>query len=145
MAIEKTIVIKTDTQSATKDIKNLEKAVEGVNKEVQETTESSSELTGQLDNLTGGAISKFKAFKTSLKLRSNISLAFLVIRFFKLLVGVCEQILPPLKSHVPMCDTIKHPPDFVALWERDFVRKLSYTVDRNGATESGDVRSYRTI
>lgn len=67
MAIEKTIVIKTDTQSATKDIKNLEKAVEGVNKEVQETTESSSELTGQLDNLTGGAISKFKAFKTSLK------------------------------------------------------------------------------
>jgi hypothetical protein len=67
MAIEKTIVIKTDTQSATKDIKNLEKAVEGVNKEVKETTESSSELTGQLDNLTGGAISKFKAFKTSLK------------------------------------------------------------------------------
>ena len=63
MAIEKTIVIKTDTQSATKDIKNLEKAVEGVNKEVKETTESSSELTGQLDNLTGGAISKFKAFK----------------------------------------------------------------------------------
>jgi len=67
MAIEKTIVIKTDTQSATKDIKDLEKAVEGVNKEVKETTESSSELTGQLDNLTGGAISKFKAFKTSLK------------------------------------------------------------------------------
>jgi len=67
MAIEKTIVIKTDTKSATKDIKDLEKAVEGVNEEVKETAESSSELTGQLDNLTGGAISKFKAFKTSLK------------------------------------------------------------------------------
>jgi len=67
MAIEKTVVIKTDTKSATKDIKDLEKAVEGVNEEVKETTESSSELTGQLDNLTGGAISKFKAFKTSLK------------------------------------------------------------------------------
>ena len=67
MAIEKTIVIKTDTKSATKDIKDLEKAVEGVNEEVKETATSSSELTGQLDNLTGGAISKFKAFKTSLK------------------------------------------------------------------------------
>lgn len=65
--VEKTIVIKTDTKSSQKEVKELEKAVEGVNKEVKETTESSSELTGQLDNLTGGAISKFKAFKTSLK------------------------------------------------------------------------------
>tara|TARA_B100001093_G_scaffold318682_1_gene304035 strand:- start:4592 stop:6472 length:1881 start_codon:yes stop_codon:yes gene_type:complete len=65
--VEKTIVIKTDTKSSQKEVKELEKAVEGVNKEVKETATSSSELTGQLDNLTGGAISKFKAFKTSLK------------------------------------------------------------------------------
>jgi chemotaxis protein histidine kinase CheA len=67
MAIEKTIVIKTDTQSATKDIKNLEKAVEGVNKEVKETTGSTEAMGGVLDNVTGGAVSKFKGLKGSLK------------------------------------------------------------------------------
>ena len=60
--VEKTIVIKTDTKSSQKEVKELEKAVEGVNKEVKETTGSTEAMGGALDNVTGGAITKFKAF-----------------------------------------------------------------------------------
>ncbi len=65
--VEKTIVIKTDTKSSQKEIKDLEKAVEGVNKEVKETTGSTEAMGGVLDNVTGGAVSKFKGLKGSLK------------------------------------------------------------------------------
>ena len=67
MAIEKTINIDVNSKKAQKDVKDLEKSIEGVNKEVKEVGESSNELTGQLDNLTGGAISKFKGFRGTLK------------------------------------------------------------------------------
>ena len=65
--VEKTIVIKTDTKSSQKEVKELEKAVEGVNKEVKETTGSTEAMGGALDNVTGGAITKFKAFTGTLK------------------------------------------------------------------------------
>ena len=67
MAIEKTINIDVNSKKAQKDVKDLEKSIEGVNKEVKEVSESSAELTGQLDNLTGGAISKFKGLRGGLK------------------------------------------------------------------------------
>jgi hypothetical protein len=43
------------------------KEVEKLNKELNQTKETSSELGGALDKVTGGAISKFGAFKTSLQ------------------------------------------------------------------------------
>jgi len=65
--VEKTIVIKTDTKSSQKEVKELEKAVEGVNKEVKETSASTEAMGGVLDNVTGGAVSKFNGLKGSLK------------------------------------------------------------------------------
>lgn len=77
MAIEKTINIDVNSKKAQKDVKDLEKSIEGVNKEVKEVGESSNELTGQLDNLTGGAISKFKGFRGTLK---NVITSFKSLR-----------------------------------------------------------------
>lgn len=65
--VEKTIVIKTDTKSSQKEVKELEKAVEGVNKEVKETSASTEAMGGVLDSVTGGAVSKFNGLKGSLK------------------------------------------------------------------------------
>ena len=67
MATVKTVNIEVNTKKGQKEVKDLEKSIEGVNKEVKEVGESSNELTGQLDNLTGGAISKFKGFRGTLK------------------------------------------------------------------------------
>jgi hypothetical protein len=67
MAIEKTINIDVNSKKAQKDVKDLEKSIGDVNKEVKNTSESSAELTGRLDNVTGGAITKFKGLKGGLK------------------------------------------------------------------------------
>ena len=85
MAIEKTINIDVNSKKAQKDVKDLEKSIEGVNKEVQETNESSAELTGQLDTLTGGAISKFKGLKGTL---GNVVKSFKSLRVAIIATGI---------------------------------------------------------
>ena len=68
MALTKTFTLKFDTDSAEKELKGLEKEVGKVDKKVKDTSESTSEMTGQLDKLTGGAVSGFKKMSGSLKL-----------------------------------------------------------------------------
>jgi DNA repair exonuclease SbcCD ATPase subunit len=48
---------------ATKGLNDLEKSIDGVNKEVKETSKSTQAMSGTLDKATGGAVSKFAAFK----------------------------------------------------------------------------------
>ena len=67
MATVKTVNIEVNTKKGQKEAKDLEKSIGDVNKEVKNTSESSAELTGRLDNVTGGAISKFKGLKGGLK------------------------------------------------------------------------------
>tara|TARA_R110000803_G_scaffold200577_2_gene264994 strand:+ start:5193 stop:7070 length:1878 start_codon:yes stop_codon:yes gene_type:complete len=68
MSITKTYTLKVDTDDAEKDLKGLKKGIEDVGSEVKETSGDTSALTGQLDKLTGGAISGFKKMSGSLKL-----------------------------------------------------------------------------
>ena len=63
MAIEKTINLSVDSKKATKGLNDLEKSIDGVNKEVKETSKSTQAMSGTLDKATGGAVSKFAAFK----------------------------------------------------------------------------------
>ncbi len=67
MAVEKTINLNVNTKGAQKNVKDLEKSVEGVNNEVKETGASTEAMGGTLDKVTGGAVSKFTAFKGTLK------------------------------------------------------------------------------
>jgi hypothetical protein len=63
MAIEKTINLNVNSKEAVKGLNNLEKSIDGVNKEVQDTSKSTQAMSGTLDKATGGAVSKFGAFK----------------------------------------------------------------------------------
>jgi hypothetical protein len=63
MAIEKTINLNVNSKDAVKGINDLEKSIDGVNKEVQGTNKSTQAMSGTLDKATGGAVSKFAAFK----------------------------------------------------------------------------------
>ena len=67
MAIEKTIELNVDSKKATKGLKDLEKGIDGVNKEVKQTSQSTKEMNSTLDQVTGGAVTKFNKFKGSLK------------------------------------------------------------------------------
>ena len=66
MAIEKTIELNVDSKKATKGLKDLEKGIDGVNKEVKETAASTEAIGGTLDQVTGGAVTKFTNFKKTL-------------------------------------------------------------------------------
>jgi hypothetical protein len=63
MAIEKTINLNVDSKGAVKGVNDLENSIDGVNKEVKETSKSTQAMSGTLDKATGGAVSKFTAFK----------------------------------------------------------------------------------
>ena len=67
MAVEKTINLNVNTKGAQKSVNDLEKSVEGVNNEVKDTGASTEAMGGTLDKVTGGAVSKFTAFKGTLK------------------------------------------------------------------------------
>ena len=60
MAQEVVINVKANTKQA-------EQSLQGVNSEIKETQQVSGELTGSLNKMTGGAITKFNAFKGTLK------------------------------------------------------------------------------
>ena len=66
MAVTKTINLEVNTKDAKKSLKGLEKGVDDVNKEVKETSKSTQQMGGTLDKVTGGAVSKFGAFKGAL-------------------------------------------------------------------------------
>ena len=66
MAVTKTINLKVNTKDAQQSLKGLEKGVDDVNKEVKETSKSTQQMSGTLDKVTGGAVSKFGAFKGAL-------------------------------------------------------------------------------
>jgi len=66
MAITKTINLEVNTKDAQQSLKGLEKGVEDVNKEVKETSNSTEQMSGTLDKVTGGAVTKFGAFKGAL-------------------------------------------------------------------------------
>lgn len=60
MAQEVILNVKANTKQA-------EQSLQGVNSEIKETQQVSGELSGSLDKMTGGAITKFTAFKGTLK------------------------------------------------------------------------------
>jgi len=66
MAVTKTINLEVNTKKAQQSLKGLEKGVDDVNKEVKETSKSTQQMSGTLDKVTGGAVSKFGAFKGAL-------------------------------------------------------------------------------
>ena len=73
--------LKTETGATEKDLKNVAKGVEKVKEEAQETSKETKKLTndfsemgGQLDTVTGGAISKFQGLTGMLKKSSLSSL-----------------------------------------------------------------------
>lgn len=73
MAIEKIINVTAKTDGAEKDIKNVNAEIQKVDKSTTKLNKTNEELTSTLDKLTGGAVTKFKNFKNSLK---GVSLGF---------------------------------------------------------------------
>lgn len=65
--VEKTVILNVDSKKATRGLKDLEKGIDGVNKEVKETAASTEAIGGTLDQVTGGAVTKFTNFKKTLK------------------------------------------------------------------------------
>jgi len=60
------IKVKADTGGAVKDIDKVGAAIEDTGKKTQETTADVSEMGNQLDTVSGGAITKFKALTSTL-------------------------------------------------------------------------------
>ena len=85
MAIEKTVIIDVNSKKATKGIKNLEKSIDGVNKEVKETGKSTQAMSGTLDKATGGAVSKFTAFKGAI---GSVTTGFKSLRVAIIATGI---------------------------------------------------------
>ena len=85
MAVEKTINLNVNTKGAQKNVKDLENAVEGVNKEVKDTSASTQAMGNTVDKATGGAVSKFKAFKGGL---TSVIASFKSLRVAILATGI---------------------------------------------------------
>ena len=85
MAVEKTINLNVNTKGAQKNVNDLEKAVEGVNNEVKETGVSTEAMGNTVDKATGGAVSKFKAFKGGL---TSVIKSFKSLRIAILATGI---------------------------------------------------------
>ena len=83
--IEKTIILNVDSKKATKGVNDLEKSIDGVNKEVKETSKSTSAMSGTLDKATGGAVSKFAAFKGAL---GSVTTGFKSLRVAIIATGI---------------------------------------------------------
>lgn len=83
MAQEVVINVKANTKEA-------EASLQGVNSEIKQTQQVSGELTGSLNAMTGGAISKFTAFKGTLK---GVTGGFKSLRVAILSTGIGALIL----------------------------------------------------
>ena len=67
MAIEKTIIIRTDTSEAVKGVDKLNDSIKETNKDVKQTSETTKVLGSELDKATNGAIGKFKGLVSVVK------------------------------------------------------------------------------
>lgn len=85
MAEERTINLNVNTKGAQKNVNDLEKAVEGVNNEVKDTGASTEAMGNTVDKATGGAVSKFKAFKGGL---TSVIASFKSLRIAILATGI---------------------------------------------------------
>ena len=85
MAIEKTINLNVNSKDAVKGINDLEKSIDGVNKEVQDTSKSTQAMSGTLDKATGGAVSKFAAFKGAI---GSVTTGFKSLRVAIIATGI---------------------------------------------------------
>jgi hypothetical protein len=85
MAIEKTINLNVDSKKATKGLKDLEKGIDGVNKEVKETSKSTQSMNTTLDQVTGGAVTKFSKFKGAI---SSVTTGFKSLRVAIIATGI---------------------------------------------------------
>lgn len=65
MPTEEVLRFKADTSKAEKDIEKLQGAIDDTTKSTEETNKAMEEVGGQVDTITGGAVSKFKKLKTS--------------------------------------------------------------------------------
>ena len=83
MAQEVVINVKANTKEAAASL-------QGVNSEIKQTQQVSGELTGSLDKMTGGAITKFTAFKGTLK---GVTGGFKSLRVAILSTGIGALIL----------------------------------------------------
>jgi hypothetical protein len=85
MAIEKTINLNVDSKKATKGLKDLEKGIDGVNKEVKETSKSTQSMNTTLDQVTGGAVTKFNKFKGAI---GSVTTGFKSLRVAIIATGI---------------------------------------------------------
>ena len=85
MAIEKTIELNVDSKKATKGLKDLEKGIDGVNKEVKETSQSTKQMNSTLDQVTGGAVTKFNKFKGAI---GSVTTGFKSLRVAIIATGI---------------------------------------------------------
>jgi len=85
MAIEKTIELNVDSKKATKGLKDLEKGIDGVNKEVKETSKSTQSMDTTLDQVTGGAVTKFNKFKGAI---GSVTTGFKSLRVAIIATGI---------------------------------------------------------
>ena len=85
MAEEKIINIKVNTANAKKSINDLDKGVKDLNNEVKETSKLTQQMGGTLDSVSGGAVSKFTAFKTAV---SNVATGFKSLRVAIIASGI---------------------------------------------------------
>ena len=85
MAIEKTINLSVDSKKATKGLNDLEKSIDGVNKEVKETSKSTQSMNTTLDQVTGGAVTKFNKFKGAI---GSVTTGFKSLRVAIIATGI---------------------------------------------------------
>ena len=85
MAIEKTINLNVDSKKATKGLKDLEKGIDGVNKEVKKTSKSTQSMDTTLDQVTGGAVTKFNKFKGAI---GSVTTGFKSLRVAIIATGI---------------------------------------------------------
>ena len=85
MAIEKTINLNVDSKKATKGLNDLEKSIDGVNKEVKETSKSTQSMNTTLDQVTGGAVTKFNKFKGAI---GSVTTGFKSLRVAIIATGI---------------------------------------------------------
>ena len=67
MALTKEIEIKVNTSGAVSNVNNLNKEIGNTSDEAKKSEEAMGSLTGQIDSMTGGAITKFKGMTGVLK------------------------------------------------------------------------------
>jgi len=85
MAITKTINLEVNTKDAQKSLKGLEKGVEDVNKEVKDTSKTTQQMGGTLDKISGGAVTKFAAFKSAV---AGVTTGFKSLRVAIIATGI---------------------------------------------------------